>query len=83
VQLCGAVHGEFERESGEALDFFGGVAGPLGDELDHRWREVGVGVNGHSLEGKRARDHQQGYQDQDQEPLTEGELDYLIDHEFA
>ena len=26
-----AVHGQFERKSGEALDFFGGVAGPLRD----------------------------------------------------
>ena len=69
AQVRRAVHREFERQSGEALDFFGGVAGPLRDQLDHRWRKVGIGVDRHALEGDRAGDDDQQREHQHDEAL--------------
>ena len=47
MKVRGTIHGEFKRESGEALDLFSGVARPLRDEFDHGRREIGIGVHGH------------------------------------
>ena len=79
-QVRRAVHGQFERERGEALDFFGGVAGPLGDQLDHGRRKIGIGVDGHALEGNGAGDDQQHGDHQHQEALPQSELDDAMDH---
>src|SRR5580692_1707286 len=80
LEVRRAVHGQLERKSGEALDFFGGMAGPLGDELNHGRRKIGIGVDGHAAERfGSGDDHQQG-DDQDEEALAQGELDYVMDH---
>ena len=79
-RLRRAIHGQFERKSGEALDFFGGVAGPLRDELDHGRRKIGISVDGHARKETapaitiKDRDHQH------EEALAQGELDDVMDH---
>ena len=80
LEVRRAVHGELEGKSGEALDFFGGVAGPLGDELDHGRRKIGIGVDGHAAEGFGAGDDDQERDHQDEEALAQGELDNVMDH---
>ena len=75
-----AVHGQLERERGEALDFFGGVAGPLGDEFDHRRRKIGIGVHGHALERNGAGNDDEHGDHHHQEALLESELDDAMDH---
>ncbi len=65
-----AVHFEFEGQGDQTFDFFGGVSGPLGDEFDLGWREVGVGVHWHALERQNSSDRDETGQHQDQELLA-------------
>ena len=75
-----AVHLDFDRNGDQALDFLGGVAGPLRDEFDVRRRKIRIGVDGQLLEGPRAPAHQGQGGDDDQEGLLEGEGDESGDH---
>ncbi len=75
-----AVHLEFERKGDEALDFFGGVTGPLGDDFDLRGREVGIGVHRHALEREDPADGDESGEHQDQEPLPQSRLDDSMNH---
>ncbi len=79
-QVRGAVHGQLERQRGEALDFLGGVAGPLGDEFHHGRRKVGIGVHRHAAEGNRAGDDDEHREHQHDEALLQRKLDDAMDH---
>jgi hypothetical protein len=60
VERWDAVHLDLERDSDEALDVLGVVAGPLRDDLGARRREVGIRVDGQALKRQDAphRDHE-------------------------
>ena len=45
-----AVHLHFRGNSYQAFHFFCRVTGPLGDDLHHRRRKIGVGVHRHVVE---------------------------------
>jgi hypothetical protein len=83
-QVGRAVHGQFEGQGGEAFDFFRGMAGPLGDELDHGRRKIGIGINGHALKRNGARDDDEHGNHHHQEALLESKLDNAMNHlEFS
>ena len=82
-QVRRAVHGQLERQRGQSFDLFGGVAGPLRDQLDHGRRKIRIGVHRHALKGIRAGDDEKRHQHQDQEPLPQRELDNVMDHESS
>jgi len=65
-----AVEFEFERQRDQALDFLGGVAGPLRDEFNLRRREIGIGVNRHAPEGDDSGDGHGGREHQNQKALA-------------
>ncbi len=71
---------DFEGQSDQPFDFFGGMAGPLGDDFDHGRREIRIGVHGHALERDDACDHHESGQHQHQEPLAQSELDNAMNH---
>ena len=71
---CGAVHGQLERQGRQPFEFFGGVAIPLRDQLDHGRRKVRIGVDRHALKGIRAGEDEEPSHYQDQEPLAQREL---------
>ena len=75
-----AVQFELERERDQALDLFGGVAGPLRDEFDLRRREIGIGVDRHAPEGDDAGDSHGGREHQHQKALTKRRLYDSMDH---
>ena len=70
----------FDRQRHQPLDFLGGVAGPLRDDLHHRRRKIRIGVHGHALERERARDDDEHGQHQHQEALAESELNDVVNH---
>jgi hypothetical protein len=74
------VHFHFEWQRDQPLHFFGGVSRPLGDDLHHGWRQVGVGIDGHALEGDRAPDRNQDHHHQNQESLAQRRLHNAMDH---
>ena len=78
-----AVQLQFERQRDQALDFFGGVTGPLGDELDLRGGQVGIGVHRHPPERDDSGDHHEEGQHQHQEALTKRSLYDSMDHSGA
>ncbi len=78
--MRGAIHRQFQRQGGEALDLFRGVAGPLGDELDHGRRKIGIGIHGHALEGNGAGNDDEHGNHHHQEALLQRELDNAMDH---
>src|SRR5690242_16382376 len=80
LEVRGAVHGQLDGESGKALDFFSGVAGPLGDEFDHGRGEIGVGVDGHLAEGPGTGKDDEQSRHEDEKTLMESELDDAVDH---
>ncbi len=83
-QMGCAVHSQFEREGGEALDLFRGVTGPLRNEFDHGRRKIGIGIDGHALKGNGARNDDEHGDHHHQEALLKGELDNTMDHlEFS
>ncbi len=49
-RLGNAVHAELDRHGDLPLDFLGGMAGPLRDDLDHRRREIGIGIDRQALQ---------------------------------
>ena len=77
-----AVHSEFERKSGQALDFFGCVARPLSDQFDDGRREIGVGVDRHLAEGPSAGDHHENGDHEDEKALTKREMYDAMDHRW-
>ena len=80
LEVRRAVHGELERKSSEALDFFGSMARPLGDQLDHGRRKIRIGVDGHAAERFGAGNDDQQRDDNYEEALAQGELDNVMDH---
>src|ERR1700676_980182 len=80
VKIRVAVHAHPEREGGKALDFFSGVARPLGNELDHRRRKIGISVHGHALKGNGAGNDDEHSHHEHEEALLESELDDAMDH---
>src|SRR5262245_42534072 len=78
-----AVHGELERQSGETLDLFGGVPGPLRDEFDHRGREVRVSIHRHLAKRPCARDHHEHSDHENQKTLAKREMYDAMDHRWV
>jgi hypothetical protein len=75
-----AVHADFRGHGDQALDFFGGVARPLGDQLHHRRREVGIGVHRQALQRPDPDRHQdQGHQ-RDQPGLAQARAHHPVHH---
>ncbi len=75
-----AVEFELERQRDQALDFFGGVAGPLSDEFNLRRGEIGIGVNRHAPEGDDSGDGHGSREHQHQKALTKRRLYDSMDH---
>ncbi len=75
-----AVHLQFEGKRDQALDFFGRVVGPLGDDFDLRRREIGIGVHRHPLKREDAADRDESGQHQHQELLPQRRLDDSVNH---
>ena len=67
--LGDAVHADLDRHRDQPLHFLGRVAGPLGDDLDDRRRQVGIGIHRQARQRAGARAGQQQRQQQDQEGL--------------
>jgi hypothetical protein len=76
-----AVHGELKGKRRKTFHFFSGVAGPLGDKLDHGWGQVGISIHGHLLEGPGASDDDENNGQENEEALTKSELDNAMNHE--
>ncbi len=53
-----AVHLNFDGDGDLLLDFFGGAAGPLGDDLDVIVGDVRIGFDGKAVERDGAPDEQ-------------------------
>src|ERR1039457_6125879 len=80
IEPGNAVELNFERNGDQTLEFFGGMAGPLGDELDVRRREIGIGVDGEFLKRPCAPHHQGDGRHNNQERLSECEGNESGDH---
>jgi hypothetical protein len=52
----------------------------LGDELDHGRGQIGIGIDGHALEGNGAGDDDKHGDHHDEEALLERELDDAMNH---
>src|SRR6185312_2892467 len=63
-----------------SLDLFGCVTGPLRDDLDHRRRQVGIGVDGQAPKGPDAGSNEQGSKQRDEKTLREGAGDNPVDY---
>jgi len=66
-----ARHADFERYCYLLLDFFGGAAGPLRDDVDVVVGDVGIGFHGKIVKGDAAPDEQQNRNDKDDEAIVE------------
>ena len=64
-----------DRNGDLLLDFFGGAAGPLRDDLNVVAGHVGIGFHGQIVEGDHAPDRQQGGCREDQKAVVQGEID--------
>jgi hypothetical protein len=69
------VHGDLDGNGHELLDFFGAAAGPLGDDVYLRIRDIGKGLDGHVQEGDDTADDQQGGGKQDEIFIFKRETD--------
>ena len=49
MQVRRAIHRQFERQRGQPLHFFGGMARPLRDQFDHGRRKIRISVHRHAL----------------------------------
>src|SRR6185437_12742995 len=79
LHLGESVHFDFDRHGDQPLDFLGGVTGPLRDDLDHRRREVGVGVHRQPPERPDARANEEHAEQRDEKPLAERSADEAVD----
>src|ERR1019366_8590752 len=79
IQFRNPVHFDFDGNGDKALHLFGGVSGPLGDDLDVGGGEIRVSVDGQFLERHRAPEHKRKRSDDDEEPLLQGEGDKFRD----
>ena len=67
-----AVHADFHGYGDKAFHLFGGVAGPLGDELHHGRREIGIGIHRQAVQGARAGADQHERHEDDEKALAQG-----------
>ena len=81
-EMGDAVQFDFEGDGDLLLDFFGGVSGPLGDDLGVGVGDVGIGLDGQSMEGKDAPDEEHERRAQNHEAVAQGEVDQRTDHSF-
>ena len=69
-----------DRNGDLLLDFFGGAAGPLRDDLDVVVGYVGIRFHRQIVERDHAPDHQQDGRRQNQEAVVQGEIDERANH---
>src|ERR1700730_2882912 len=81
LELRRPVHGQFERQGGEPLHFFRGMAPPLRNQFDDGRRQIRIGVHRHALKRHGAGDHDQYGEKQHHEALLERELYDAMDYE--
>ena len=81
LQLRDAAHFHFDRNRDEPLDFFGGVARPLGDDLHVRRGEVRISVDRQIPKSEYPPNHEGERRQHHQEALFEGEVHEPGDHE--
>ena len=75
-----AAHLDFNGDGDLALDFFGGAAGPLGDDLDVVVGDVWVCLNGEATEGDDTPDGEGEDAAEDEPAAFEREVDEGTDH---
>ena len=74
-QVRQSVHLDFDGDRDLLLNFFGGAAGPLGDDLDVIVGDVRIGFDRQVVKGDRAPDQQQQRQSDHHETAVEREID--------
>ena len=74
-QMRNAVHLDFDGNGDLLLDFLGGAAGPLRDDLHPDVGDIRIGFDGQRFEGNDAPDEKQHGEAQDHEAVVEGEID--------
>src|SRR5271155_575075 len=77
-----AVHLNFDGDGDLLFDFFGGAAGPLGDDLDVIVGDVGIRFYRKGVEGDGAPNEKEGRERQDHEAVVEREV-YQASHQAA
>ena len=80
LQVRQAVHDDLDGNGDLLLDFFGGVAGPLRDDLDVVVGDVGIGFHRQVVERDRAPNQQQQRDRQHQKTIIERVIDECADH---
>ncbi len=78
-----AVQFYFERNGDLLLDFFGGVTGPLRDDLRVGVGDVGIGFDGQSVERNDAPDKEHERSAEDEQGIRESEIDGLANHRLV
>ena len=69
--LRNAVHPDFDGHRDQPFHFLGGVSGPLGDDLDHRRRKIGIGIHRQAIQRPRPRADQHERQEDDEKALPQ------------
>ena len=75
LQAWRAGDRDLDRDRDVTLDFLGGLALLLGDDLDDRWRRVGIGLDIQRQEGSVAETEKGRERDHHQQPSRQAERD--------
>ena len=82
-EMSNTVEFDFERDCDLLFDFFGGVAGPLRDDLRVGVGDVGIGFDGQGVERNDAPNKKDEGRAQDHEAVAKREVDKRTDHYCA
>ena len=80
LQVRNPVHHDFDGDGDLLLHLFGRAAGPLRDHCDVVVGDVGIRLDGQIVEGNAAPDREQNGDRENDETITESEIDECPDH---
>ena len=75
-----ARHLDLDGDGDLLLDFFGGAAGPLGDDLDVVVGDVGIGFDGQVVEGDGAPGEEDDGRAEDEPAIVQRKIDEATNH---
>src|ERR1022692_5224206 len=75
-----AIQNDFERDGDLLFDFFGGVTGPLRDDLRVSVGDVGIGLDGQIAKRDNAPDEQHQRHAEYEGAVAQGEIDEKTNH---
>src|ERR1017187_3455566 len=76
------VHHDLKRNRDLLLHLLGGDSRPLRDDLNVIVRDVGISLNGKSMERGDSPDDQQEGESQNEEAFVQGKVNYSANHYF-